>query len=71
MQNSDVQMAEGEVCDMGHVRDLSMKSQSLKRETEIHPKDSREMYPKNSQEVNREPENQPGISDMSRGQVSV
>ncbi|XP_016077714.1 PREDICTED: zinc finger and SCAN domain-containing protein 5B-like [Miniopterus natalensis] len=68
MQNSDVQMAEGEVCDMGHVRDLSMKSRSLKREAEIHPKDSREMYPENSQEVNREPENQPGISDMSRGQ---
>ncbi|XP_014399293.1 PREDICTED: zinc finger and SCAN domain-containing protein 5B-like [Myotis brandtii] len=59
-ENFDVQMPDEEVGDTDHVLELSMKYQSPISKTGVHPG--------KSQEVNREPGNQPGTSDIVWGQ---
>ncbi|XP_059523173.1 zinc finger and SCAN domain-containing protein 5B-like [Myotis daubentonii] len=63
LENSYVQVADEEVGDTDYVLDLSMKSPSPISQTGVHPE--------NSQEVNGQPGNQPGTSDVVWGQVSV
>ncbi|XP_059542147.1 zinc finger and SCAN domain-containing protein 5B-like [Myotis daubentonii] len=60
LENSDVQMANEEVGDTDHMLDLSVKSRSPISQMGVHPE--------NSQEVNEEPGNQPGTSEVLWGQ---
>ncbi|XP_059520993.1 zinc finger and SCAN domain-containing protein 5B-like [Myotis daubentonii] len=59
-ENFDVQMPDEEVGDTDHVLELSMKYQSPISKMGVHPG--------KSQDVNREPGNQPGTSDVVWGQ---